>query len=139
MKSVFGAHHNKLRIVLIDRRTAAAHEIGWKEGRVAGGGSDAAALRPVSTRPFQSGLNPSQGTGVVTEAIRDHRQTEARRNGLALTISSEICGFKRSMTWARSGLPASGSRHLSPPPIRLDLPPANTMPMIVSGPFILGI
>jgi hypothetical protein len=32
MKSVFGARHNKLRIVLIDRRTAAAHEIGWKEG-----------------------------------------------------------------------------------------------------------
>src|ERR1700694_272730 len=32
------------------------------------------------------------------------------------------------MIWARIELPPSGCKHLSPPPIRLDLPPASKTP-----------
>ena len=50
-------------------------------------------------------------------------------SSLALSTISVTCGRRRATTWASNGRLPSGSNALSPPPMRLDLPPASTMPI----------
>src|SRR5262245_18320064 len=47
--------------------------------------------------------------------------------------TSSTCGFRRAMAQATMGLPSSGCRPLSTPPMRLPLPPASTMPVTFMG------
>src|SRR5581483_4421567 len=49
---------------------------------------------------------------------------------------ADTCGLNRSTMRARIGLPASGLKHLSPPPMRLDLPPARSSPATFNFAFI---
>src|SRR5713101_3563544 len=61
------------------------------------------------------------------------------RSPFALMMRSETWGLRRSIIRARIGRPASGNRHLSPPPMRLDLPPASNTPTTTSGNSILRL
>src|SRR5690606_31588400 len=69
----------------------------------------------------------------------------ANRSGspLALMTMAPTCGRSRSITCASIGLPARSRRHLSPPPMRRDRPPASKTPVTSSTgspliPSILG-
>src|SRR5690606_9087973 len=48
----------------------------------------------------------------------------------ALMATALTCPCRRSMTWASSGRPSSMASGLSPPPIRVERPPAKIIPAI---------
>src|SRR5262249_55486758 len=58
-----------------------------------------------------------------------------KRAGSPLAFSTKVvtCGRRQSMTRSSSVRPASSRRHLSPPPMRRDCPPASSRPTIFTA------
>ena len=74
--------------------------------------------------PASGPANPPTRSGTTG------RSNAAKRTGspLALSASARTCGRRRSMTRASTGRPPRGRRGLSPPPRRVDRPPARMTP-----------
>ena len=91
------------------------------------GACSAAHSSPVKTPA--SGPAKSPTTSAATGSPKP-----AKRAGSPLALSSNgpTWGRTRAITWARIGWPASARRHLSPPPMRRDWPPAMSTPETVS-------
>ena len=118
------------------RRTEPAHKIGGEERRIGGDSDDEATFRPVRLRPGKPSMDAGKRAHLASEAIREERQSKCPKragSSLALSTISVTCGRRRATTWASNGRLPSGSNALSPPPMRLDLPPASTMPIMPSG------
>ena len=135
MNSLFRSGDQELGLTLFKMRVKPRHEISRKERRVGRRGDHEAAVRPIGDRPFETGVDA--GKRPANGRSRDPRRSAGRkpRTGrVAIGVENELrtCGLRRPMTWASMGLPASGNRHLSPPPMRLDLPPASRTPTTAS-------
>ena len=132
MYAALRPHNNKLRVSHARRRTEPPHKIGGEERRVGGDSDDEAAFRPVRLRPCEPSMDAGKRAHLASEAVRQQRQSKCPKragSSLALSTISVTCGRRRATTWASNGRPPSGSSALSPPPMRLDLPPASTMPI----------
>ena len=106
-------------------------QIARQERRIPGEAGDPAALRRVARRPFEAGEHARERPGEALDDIAaTGRSNAAKRAGspLAFSTSGPTCGRTRSMMWARIGRPPIGRRHLSPPPMRRDRPPARITP-----------
>ena len=130
------SRNHKRWVGFVSRRAQPADKVRGEEGRVGCNGDDEAALPPVRLRPGEAGMDPASGP--IWPARRSGTSgnpNAAKRRGspLALSTTSATCGTRRSMTWSSNGRPPSGSSALSPPPMRLDLPPARTTPIVPSG------
>ena len=89
-------------------------------------------------------LSPTQAPRAHRRADRHSQQccpattgrpkaTKREASPFALMTMSETWGLSRSIMRARIVLPPSIRKHLSPPPMRLDLPPASRTPTTPSG------
>ena len=135
------ARHATFPACLLQRGEEALDKIVGQKRRIAGDRDDMTDVCTALGRPGERGMQPRERTGMAFDPVGDNRQPKlAKRAGstLALIASAATCGSSRAMTWARTGLPASGAKHLSPPPMRLDLPPASTTPATKLGGSIAG-
>jgi hypothetical protein len=95
------------------------------------------ALAVETLRPQPAGKRP----GIIAEAILDDWQTECRKAGrIAIGTDDQVQDLgPQALDNMSEDRSASGSRHLSPPPMRPDRPPANSTPTTSSGASILRV
>ena len=103
-------------------------QIRRQERRVARHGDDQRMRRGL-----ESGMQAGERAGEAADLVGRRRDGRTPRRSsrfwLALITISSTCGVRRASTHSTIGLPRSGCRPLSTPPMRLPLPPASTMPV----------